>query len=250
MADTCVLVCTLAVAAHQSLLATARLAGDALAANTDESRYASLVDNFQGSVTALAEAIARASAEASRRSEEKAAAARAAEEARKKTQIARIRKELSEAASMSPLGSLGVSPAGCRAWNDGMFSHLNKVSSLFIPMFQSRRVVRGGGGGTGLMVSSSSELQSMIAENRDAGAPNDNATFMIEKTRANLAAAETLKNLLPADIVMTVFVTKTDDDEIVLNALQDNVIESLVVQFLGYAPDVLSMATVCSLSYL
>ena len=130
-----------------------------------------------------------------------------------------------------------------------MFFHLNKVSSLFITILQSRRVVRGRGR-AGLMVSSSSELQSMIAENRDAGAPNDNATFMIEKTRANLAAAETLKNLLPADIVMTVFVTKTDDDEIVLNALQDNVIESLVVQFLGYAPDVLSMATVCSLSYL
>ena len=33
---------------------------------------------------------------------------------------------------------------------------------------------------------------------------------------------------------MQVFVTKTDDDAVVLPALQDPVVESLVVQFLGY----------------
>ena len=73
----------------------------------------------------------------------------------------------------------------------------------------------------------------MLAENRDAGSPNDAATAMVEKGRANLASAETLKGLLPADVVMSVFVTKTDDDDVVLAALQDTVIESLVVQFLG-----------------
>jgi hypothetical protein len=88
-----------AISKADALLATARLAGDALAANTDESRYESLVANFQGAVTALSDAISRAAAEAARRAEEKAASARIAEEAKRKTQLARVRKELSEAAS-------------------------------------------------------------------------------------------------------------------------------------------------------
>ena len=55
-----------------------------------------------------------------------------------------------------------------------------------------------------LLVANTSELHSMMNENREAGAPNDSATAMIDKGRACLASSETLKNLLPADIVMTV----------------------------------------------
>ncbi len=74
------------------------------------------------------------------------------------------------------------------------------------------------------------------ASSLQAGSPNDAASSLIERCRANLAACETLKNLLPPEIVMTVFVTKTDDDVVVMTALQDSVVESLVVQFLASIP--------------
>jgi hypothetical protein len=61
---------------------------------------------------------------------------------------------------------------------------------------------------TELLVSSTSELHSMMNENREAGTPNDAATSMIDKCRACLASSETLKNLLPADIVMTVSIPR------------------------------------------
>jgi hypothetical protein len=38
---------------------------------------------------------------------------------------------------------------------------------------------------------------------------------------------------VPCCAILQVFVTKTDDDAIVAPALQDAVVESLVVQFLG-----------------
>ena len=84
----------------------------------------------------------------------------------------------------------------------------------------------------------SSDVQQLVSVNFDAGEPHDNASFLINQARSDLACAVTIRDLLPSDLTPANDTIGSVDGPVAVVAeslqLRSPSAEQLALQLLGW----------------